>query len=198
MRHARMTNRSLRRTRRAFSLVEMLVALAISAALLTAVMVALNASFIAYQRTTEVASTHTISRLMMHRMLTLLRTGRDFGPYPLDPRFPTVESTYIEFYAHNDQLMRLEWIEEDEALYIVNITGGVEERHLLLEGVTQKDENGDYIPPFTMEFVKGTQLYRATIDLTVVPDDNMSVDLEGDNQDVIRLVASAMPRNVTY
>lgn len=189
----------LRRLRRAFSLVEMLVALAITAALLTAVMVALHASFVAYQRTTEVASTHTISRLVMHRMLTLIRTGRDFGPYPLDPRDPVVFSTYLEFYGHQGQLMRLEWIEEDEALYIVNIMpDNSEERHLLLEGVTQRDEDDNYIPPFTLEYVLGSQLYRATIDLTVVPDDNMSVQLDGANTDVLRLVASAMPRNVTY
>ena len=43
--------------RRGFNLVELLLALVISAALLTATMVALNASFMAYQATTEVAST---------------------------------------------------------------------------------------------------------------------------------------------
>jgi hypothetical protein len=32
------------------------------------------------------------------------------------------------------------------------------------------------------------------VDLAIVPDDNMSVELDGDNQEVIRLVASAMPR----
>ena len=51
--------------RRGFNLVELLIALGITAALLTATLVALNASFRAYQATTEVSSTHTIARLTM-------------------------------------------------------------------------------------------------------------------------------------
>ena len=77
-------HRFQRRARRGFSLVEMLIALAITAALLTSTFVALDVSFRAYQKTTEVASTHIIARLMMHRMLTLIRTGQEFGPYPIN------------------------------------------------------------------------------------------------------------------
>ena len=73
-----------------------------------------------------------------------------------------------------------------------------EARHAVLEGVTQLDEFGNYITPFTLEYEKGTQLYRATIDLTLVPDDNMSLELEGNNTDVLRLVASAIPRRQAY
>ena len=189
-----------RHGRRGFSLVELLVALAITSALLTATLVALNASFMAYQATTREASTHTIARLTMHRMLTLLRTGTDFGPFPASITANSViQSDFIEFFAANGQLMRLEYIPEDEALYIVNIlSGGIEESHLLLAGVTQRDEEGDYIPPFTLEFVKGTQLYRASIDLTLVPDDNLSLQLEGEFQSLIRLVGSAMPRHQAF
>ena len=71
--------RLCRTARWGFNLVEMLIALVITAALLTATMVALDASFMAYQATTEEASTHTISRLIMNRMLTLIRTGQEFG-----------------------------------------------------------------------------------------------------------------------
>jgi prepilin-type N-terminal cleavage/methylation domain-containing protein len=188
------------RARRAFSLVEMLIALTITSTLLTATFVALDASFMAYQKTTEVASTHTIARLTMHRMLSLLRTGTDFGPYPNDIGSETViESEFVEFYASTGELMRLEWIPDEEALYLVRIAGdGTEDPQLLLENVTQLDEDGEIITPFTLEYRNGTQLYRATVDLTLIPDDNMSVSLDGDNQDVLRLVASAMPRNQTY
>ena len=189
-----------RRIRRGFSLVEMLIALAITATLLTSVFVALDASFTAYQRTTEVASTHTICRLTMHRMLTLIRTGSEFGPFPSNmTEDPVVQSDFMEFYAANGQLMRLEWIPDEEALYLVQIAeDGTETPSLLLEGVTQVDDDGTYIPPFTLEYVKGTKLYRATIDLTVIPDDNMSVELDGLNLDVLRLVASAMPRDQAF
>lgn len=201
--HPRIPIASARRRRptprRGFSLVEMLIALAITSTLLTAVFVALDVSFRAYQKTTEEASTHTICRLTMHRMLTLIRTGRDFGPFPNTiSANAVVESDFIEFYASNGQLMRLEYVPNEQALYLVKINGGEEDASLLLQGVTQRDSENNYIPPFTLEYRKGTQLYRATIDLTVVPDDNLSLQIEGNEPFVIRLVASAVPRGQAY
>lgn len=192
--------RRIHRTGRGFSLVEMLMALAISALLLTSVFVALDASFKAYQVTTEVASTHTISRLTMHRMLSLIRTGRDFAPFPNDGSLNAViESDFVEFYSTNDVLMRLEYVPDDQTLYLTRDVGGpTEVTAAILEAVTQDDGAGNYLTPFVLEFESGSQLYRATIDLTLVPDDNMSVSLDGDNQDVLRLVASAMPRDQAY
>ena len=194
--------RPYRTVRRGFNLVEMLIALAITAALLTATMVALDASFMAYQATTEEASTHTISRLIMNRMLTLIRTGREFGPFPVNPQDSLVQDDFIQFLTPNGEVLELRWVELEEALYVIRDPGGVDEEwHLLLEGVVRQDDPnnpGDYIRPFTLEYKLGRRLYRATIDLTVVPDDNMSVTLDGDNQRVIRLVASAMPRTEVY
>lgn len=189
--------------RRGFNLVEMLIALSISAALLTAVMVALNASFMAYQMTTETASTHTIGRLTMHRMLTLIRTGRNFGPFPVNPVDSFVTSHFIEFETQDGQQMMLEWVENEERLDVVVFDpgSGVEiVRQPLLEGVVANVDpiTGIAVPAFTLEFERGRLLYRATIDLTIRPDDNMSVSLDGDNQQTIRLVASAMPRTATY
>ncbi len=193
--------RPWRTARRGFNLVEMLIALVITAALLTATMVALDASFMAYQATTEEASTHTISRLIMNRMLTLIRTGREFGPFPVNPQDSLVQDDFIQFLTPNGEVLELRWVELEEALYVIRDPGGLNEWHLLLEGVVRQDDPnnpGEYIRPFTLEYKLGRQLYRATIDLTVVPDDNMSVTLDGDNQRVIRLVASAMPRTEVY
>ena len=67
------------RARRGFSLIEMLVALGICSALLTATLVSLHASFRAYQSTTEQASTHVIGRVVMHRIMALVRNGVGFG-----------------------------------------------------------------------------------------------------------------------
>ncbi|MCH7847815.1 MAG: prepilin-type N-terminal cleavage/methylation domain-containing protein [Planctomycetes bacterium] len=185
-------SRRLRRGhRRGFNLIELLIALAITAALLSATMMALRASFMAYQSTTEVASTHTISRLVMHRMLALLRTGQDFGPLPLTPLDSIVDSNYIEFFTSDGQLITLDWVDADDTLYVVlTDENGLETPYPLLEGVTSCN--------FTLEYELGYKLHRATIDMTIVPDDNMSVDLDGDNQLVIRLVASAMPRMIAY
>ena len=196
--------------RRAFNLVEMLIALAIAAALLTATMVALNASFMAYQTTTEVASTHTIGRLTMHRILALIRTGDDFGPFPTSPLQSVVTSDFIEFMTPNDDVLTLMWKEtadvpngftQGNALYVITTEGGVDTPYLLLEGVVPQYDNAtppNRIKPFTLEFEKGRVLYRATIDMTVKPDDNMSVELDGTNEGIIRLVASAMPRLSTF
>jgi len=181
----------------------MLIALAITAALLSATMVALDASFMAYQTTTEVASTHTISRLAMLRMMTLIRTGQEFGPFPINPQDSIVESTEIEFLTPAGQLVRIEWFETPdgahpvgEALYVV-VDGGTPQ--LLLEGVIPAfDEFDEQIAPFTLEYQLGRKLYRATVDITIVPDDNMSVELDGDNQQQLRLVATAMPRIEAY
>ncbi len=185
-------SRPLRRGhRRGFNLIELLIALAITAALLSATMMALRASFMAYQTTTEVASTHTISRLVMNRMLALLRTGQDFGPLPLSPLDSIVDSDFIEFFTDNGQLVTLHWVDADDTLYVVlTDENNVETPYPLLEGVTSCN--------FTLEYELGYKLHRATIDMTIVPDDNMSVTLDGDNQQVIRLVASAMPRMIAY
>ena|SRR5436190_11091853 len=197
-----------RLVRRGFSLVEMLIAIAITAALLTSTMVALNASFTAYQATTEVASTHTIGRLVMHRMLSLIRTGQDFGPYPSNPLNTVLDSDEIQFRTPEGNVMTLIWKQDadtahgfnvPEALYVVMTDASGDTPYVLLEGVkAQYDANNVRIKPFTLQFEKGRKLYRATIDLTVKPDDNMSVELDGSNNDVIRLVASAMPRMETF
>ncbi len=192
-----------RTTRRGFNLIEMLIALAITATLLSAVMVALHASFMAYQSTTELASTHTIARLVMHRMLALIRTGQEFGPFPNNPQDSIVVSNEIEFLTPAGNLVVIEWIEtanathpQPNALYAV-INGGTPQ--LMLEGVVQQpDGAGGRTLPFTLEYELGRKLHRATIDLTIVPDDNMSVAIDGVNQQKIRLVASAMPRIAAF
>ncbi len=189
-----------RATRRAFNLVELLIALSITAALLAATMVALDASFMAYQTTTEVASTHTISRLVMNRLLTMIRTGQDFGPYPFNPQDSIVESDSMEFLTPSGEVLEIKWVEAEHILYVIRDPDGLNEWYVLLEGVTQfdPDDPGTPIPPFTLEFELGRSLHRATIDLVIVPDDNMSVTLDGDNALEIRLVATAMPRMAAF
>jgi prepilin-type N-terminal cleavage/methylation domain-containing protein len=194
------------RARRGFNLIELLISLAITAVIMVGTMVAIRASFMAYQTTTEVASTNAIARLAMHRMLAMIRTGQDFlGPYPDDPNELLLESTYIDLVTpepDSDQI-RIEWIETADASHPVgnalyaSINGGNPDA--ILEGVVATvDGAGNPIMPFTLEYIAGRQLSRVTIDLTIVPDDNMSVTLDGDNTATIRLVASTMPRITSY
>ena len=75
MTHKRMKHR----IRRGFSLVELLIALAISAALLVATLFALQTSFMAYQVTADQASTHAVGRLVVHRVMAMIRAGIDMS-----------------------------------------------------------------------------------------------------------------------
>ncbi|MBC02348.1 MAG: hypothetical protein CMJ34_03450 [Phycisphaerae bacterium] len=187
----RRRRRSITR-RRGFNLVEVLIAMAITAALLTATLVALDASIRAYQSTTEEVSTQSIGRIVMHRMLTLVRTGTDFGPYPADPRVSRIRSDYIEFRTQEDEVVTIRWDRANEVLtYQIEGRAPVE----LLDGVVgTEDDQGNLLEPFTLEFEQGRRLYRASIDLSVEPDDVIDLEIEGDRARRIRLVGSAMPR----
>ena len=189
---SRRQRRSIAVRRRGFNLVEVLIALAITASLLTATLVALDASFRAYQSTTEEVSTQSIGRIVMHRMLTLLRTGTEFGPYPADPRVNRIRSDYIEFRTQEDEVVTIRWDRNNEVLtYQIEGQAPVE----LLDGVVgTSDEEGNLLEPFTLEFEQGRRLYRASIDLSVEPNDVIDLEIEGDQARRIRLVGSAMPR----
>lgn len=189
---SRTRRRSRAARRRGFNLVEVLIALAITASLLTATLVALDASVRAYQSTTEEVSTQSIGRIVMHRMLTLLRTGTEFGPYPADPRVSRIRSDYIEFRTQEDEVVTIRWDRANEVLtYQIEGQAPVE----LLDGVVgTADEQGNLLEPFTLEFEQGRRLYRASIDLSVEPNDVIDLEIEGDNARRIRLVGSAMPR----
>ncbi|MCH2161450.1 MAG: prepilin-type N-terminal cleavage/methylation domain-containing protein [Phycisphaerales bacterium] len=179
--------------RRGFSLIEVMIALAISAALLSATLVALDASFRAYQSTTEEVSTHSIARLVMHRLLTMVRTGTDFGPYPEDPRIRVIQSDFIQFKSQGGDVVTVRWNSSEHVLtYEVEGHSPVE----LLGGVIgTRDGEGQLVSPFILEYADGRRLYRATIDFTIEPDDLMDLDIEGDREDNdIRMVGSSMPR----
>jgi prepilin-type N-terminal cleavage/methylation domain-containing protein len=182
--------------RRGFSLVEMLIALAISAALLVAVLSALVASFRAYQATTEQASTHVVGRVVMHRVLALIRNGVDFGPVPDDARERFVQSDEIIFVDDSGREISVRLDRASSALFL-SIDEGPEQ--LLLEGVRGPvDAQGVAMGAFALEFANGSRLVRASLDLTVEADDNASLTLEGDDVVPIRLIGSAAPRKLLW
>jgi len=190
-----------RQVRRGFNLIELLIALSITGLLLAATMVALDASYTAYQKTTLSASTHNISRITMDRILTLVRTGVDFGPKPADPNTTLVHSNLIEVITATGQGITIEWDETNESLLLSTFdpeTGNILQTYQLLDGVIPNVDpvTGETYAPFTLEFELGQTLRRATVDLTIVPHDNQSVEIERGEPYQIRLVGSAMPRDV--
>ncbi|QYK48519.1 MAG: prepilin-type N-terminal cleavage/methylation domain-containing protein [Phycisphaeraceae bacterium] len=198
----------MKRAARGFSLVEMLVALTISATLLAATFSALNASFKSYKRTTESASTHVVTRIVMHRIMTMIRTGEagSFGPFPDNPiELPTITSNSIEFVVNGrtideTQIVRIERRDAPEDspdgpfelwLQLTTVRDGIEieqQERPLLVGIVDA--------VFTLEYDVGPSLRRATVDLTVRPNDLQDAAV-GANLDTpsIRMVASASPRN---
>ncbi len=186
----------LRRTRRGFSLIEMLVALSICSALLTATLVSLHASFRAYQSTTEQASTHIVGRVVMHRVMALVRNGVGFGPLPEDPRDNSIATDEMTFL---DDLDREITLRLDRANSILFMQVGTSAEQVLLEGVRGPiDTDGTQLGAFQLEYENGVKLLRASFDLTVAADDNAQLAIEGDDVVPIRLIGSTAPRRIIW
>lgn len=194
---------------RAFSLVELLVALAISAMLLAATMSALDVSYKSYQATTESASTNVVSRMVMHRIMGMIRTGTQFGPYPddvLDSQTNPVVTTSMEFQsalneaAGTSRITTLERRSQSDPergpyeLWCVerSYTNGTQtaiRQYPLITGVRDVT--------FKLEYDVGPRLRRATVDLTVSPNDFQDASFDVDmNGPVIRLISSVQPRRI--
>jgi len=185
-----------RRIRRGFSLLEMLVALGISAALLTATLVSLTASFRAYQSTTEQASTHVVGRVVMHRVMALVRNGVGFGPLPEDARENSIATDEMTFLDDLDREITLRLDRTSRTLYM-QVDGSGEQ--VLLEGVSgPRDDDGTELGAFQLEYVNGSKLVRASFDLTVAADDTAQLAIEGNDVVPIRLVGSTAPRRIVW
>ena len=194
---------------RAFSLIEMLIALTITSTLLAATMTALHASFRAYKFTTDAASTHVVSRIVMHRLLTMIRTGDQFGPYPTDvfaSNQNPVSSTYVEFVSFDDPntlTKKISRVERRDALsgeqgpYTLYLTEKTYLNGTLKQTLDQPLIQGVTDAKFTLEYDIGPRLRRATLDLTVQPGDTKDTSLHTElAATTIRLVSSVMPRRL--
>lgn len=195
--------------RRAFSMVELLIALTITATLLAATLGALDASFKSYKHTTEGASTHVVARIVMYRLMSMIRTGSEFGPYPSDPLDATqnpVVSDAIEFVAFDDEATGQRRIARIEKRTATDATRGPFELWYIetnFSGSTQTSQNSAPMLSnvqdvrFTLEYDVGPRLTRATVDLTVSPNDVQDARLHGDMEaPTVRFVSSACPRRL--
>jgi len=196
-------------TRRGFSLAEVLISLAITGTLLTATLSALDASFKSYKVTTEGASTNVVSRMVVQRIMSMIRTGTEFGPYPadvLDQAQNPVESDFVEFVASDDgvtrKMVRIEARDAEEERngprelwYVLRVfvngveTAGKPEERPLITGVAAVS--------FKLEYDVGPRLRRATVDMTIKPNDFQDASFGGEMQaPVIRLVSTVAPRRL--
>ena len=189
--------RTVSRRRRGIGLIELLVALSISAALLTATAVAIDASFKAYAINQEQSDLTQRSRLAMYRMTTMLRQTKLHAPHTaaLSAQFATgatVTDNGIDMFDLAGQSVTYRYDSTNKQLLAV--VGGAS--HVMCDGVQA----------FTvrMEPMRSTDsiktggswdlLKRASIVLTVKTTSHTSVEGEGIGKQTVTLSASVMPR----
>ncbi len=193
------------------SLVEMLISLAITAMLLTATMVAIDASFYAYASAAESASTQTSTRLVINRLLTLVRTSTAHGPLLNDagvsPPVVFIDneavSSYIELIDSSGNLLVIDYrpdgVNPDNGTIFVTTTpyGSVQSfEQPLISGVRtcefQLRRRKDYDGVWVLE--------RGSINFEVVPESGntlaLAVEQGGGTLPPIQVVASTMPRKL--
>jgi prepilin-type N-terminal cleavage/methylation domain-containing protein len=192
-------------SRRGFSLIEVLIALTITATLLTATMAALDASFKSYKANSESAATNVVARIVMQRLTGMIRTGESFGPYPANPILtPSIQSNWIEFVAFRDPVTGTERIIRLERRDGVGEDGPFELWYTVTTFVNGDFESEEEVPLLTglnevlfdMEYDVGPRLRRVTIDLIIQPErgGDMAIGVGQLETPTIRLVASASPR----
>jgi Tfp pilus assembly protein PilW len=179
-------------------LVELLIALSISAALLTATAVAVDASFRSYAVNQEQASLTQRARLAMYRILTSIRTTDLHQPKTtaLATTFSKgtiVTDTGIAMFT--DDGVELDYVYDDTNKQLLLIQGGTS--HVMLHGVDafqvklEPMRSADSIKTGQMTY---DRLMRATVLLTVRTNDQTSQASETTGLQTVTLSGSVMPR----
>lgn len=205
------TRPSRQRHRRGFSLIELLISLSITGTLLAATLVALDTSFKSYKVTTEGASTHVVARMVMHRIMTMIRNGTEFAPYPDNPLDRvTVNNnphtgTNLQFVAQENPAAGTRRIVELQRRNATGSRGPYElwyiEYNYLNGTLTSTNErpllSGLTEATFILEYDVGPRLKRATVDLTIKPNDFQDAKMWAAlDTPTIRLVSSVSPRRL--
>lgn len=209
---------------RAFTILEMQIAIVISALLFTAMLTSLDTMFKGYETNADAASSNVVTRLVVNRVLSMVRTGTDFRPWPddvLDNDENPMFADYMEFVSVRDdngtptEVIRIEYRYEEEGAQYRRWGDGEDEPDLgfvdtgnntlwmvrtdLASDVETEAMLLDNVRAFrfTLKYTIGPRLERATIDITADPDQPESVALSTDAPPpALRMVASAMPRRV--
>ena len=117
-----------RKYKRAFTIVELLVALAITAMLLTAVAIAFNASIKNYQENEKMFQTMNSARQALLRMTTHLRTANWADPFS-----PASESTLTTATGQN---ITYRYNSGDKKLYLITLDDPTDSDYVLCDNVT--------------------------------------------------------------
>lgn len=193
--------------RRGVGLVELLVAMAISAALLTSVAMAVNASFKAYAVNQSQGQLTQRARLALNRMVTYIRATNEHRPDDDDALddfeaglITTAGSIRMMLDSSNGMIFRQSGSELQMVPFTVagnTLTEGT--ARTLLHGVGTNDFRITFEPQRSAVSIKTgnptyDQLKRASIVLTVRPTVETSVKGEELEGQTVTLSASIMPR----
>jgi len=182
---------------RGVGLAELLIALAISAAVLTAVAVATDASFKAYRINQENASLMQRARLSLHRIVSEIRTSDTHSPITTAQiasfgAGTTVTDSGIKMFDTTDTLRTYKLDAGNDRLLVT--VSGVD--HVLAEGV--ETFTVSFEPMKSAAAVRSGGNYdllkRATITLTVRTNFSTSLSSETTGVQTITLSSSVMPR----
>lgn len=111
-----------------FTIVELLLALAVTGLLLAAVAVAFNASIINYRQNEDIFKTTNSARQALLRITSQLRTG-----YWVDPNAPNNECS---FFTANGRDISYRFSNADSKLYLITNDDLLDDDYVLCENVT--------------------------------------------------------------
>jgi len=190
-------NKPWKSKRRGLGLAEMMIALVISALLLTATAAALDSSFKAYTANQEQSSLMQQSRIAMNRMITTIRLSETHGPYNSTPLASfsigsTVTDHGISMYDQDDNLVTYRYDSTNKLLYCAT----EDAERVMLEGVEQFDVVME--PMRSAASIKTAGAYdllrRAIITLSVKTTENTAGVGESTGNQVVTLSAAVAPR----
>jgi len=136
-----------------FTIVELLISLAISAMLLVAVAVAFNASAINYQENEDIFRTINNARQALFRITSQLRTASE-----VDPNAPSNECTMNTAAGQN---ITYRYNSADKKLYL--ITNSDAQEYVLCDNVTAMTFNKTWVIEDTLIKVKSVQISMTVI-----------------------------------
>lgn len=188
--------------RRGVGLVELLIALAIVAALLTATAAAVNAAFKAYAVNQTQADTSQRTRLALHRITGILRTAAEHAPVTAAQKTLFVKGQRVtdSGVAVLDQNgMEIRFTFDDAAHALIVSEGG--RQHVLLEGVREFSVTMD--PRKSAAALKTGGGYdllaRATISLTAgFTAEAADLTAEQGDSRTVTFTASVTPRRTAW
>jgi len=190
--------RKARRRHRGVGLVELLVALSISAALLTAVAVATDSSFRAYAINEEQSNLLQRGRLGMNRLMTYVRTCKEHQPMNTAQingftAGTIVTDTGISMLTEAGEEIDVEYDATNQRI-LMSKNGGL--AHVLARGVLAFQVKMEPMKSAASLRAGGNYdlLRRATVLITLQTNGNLADMDESANGQLVTLSSSVMPR----